>query len=118
MIQKRIQLSGNYRSWLPTGIFMRAGQTAQITATGTISFGPFGSWPFSPSGQEDRAAGPNAPAPGLTANSLVARAGGEVQYIGASGTITADAAAQLELATNDDWTADNGGRWDVTIRIE
>lgn len=73
MIQKRIQLAGSYRSWLPTGIFMRTGQSAQISATGTISFGPFGSWSFSPSGQEDHAAGPNAPAPGLTANSLAGK---------------------------------------------
>lgn len=117
MIQKRIQLAGNYQGWLPTGIFLRAGQIAQISATGTISFGPFGSWFFSPSGQQDRPAGANAPAPGLTANSLVARAGGEVQFIGASGAITADADGQLELAANDDWSADNGGYWNITIRL-
>ena len=117
MIQKRIQLAGNYQSWLPTGIFMRTGQRAQISATGTMYFGPFGFRHSSPSGQQDRPAGPNAPAPGLTAYSLVARTGERVRFIGASSCITADADAQLELAANDDWSADNGGYWNITIRL-
>lgn len=117
MIQKRVHLAGNCRGWFPTGIFLRAGQTVQITATGLITFGPFGSWPFSPAGQEDKSAGAGAPAPGQTANSLIARAGGEAQFIGASGSITAESDAQLELTTNDDWVADNGGSWDITLRI-
>lgn len=110
------QLAGTKQGFQGTGIHLKAGQTANISAGGTITFGPFGSWPFSPDGEVAKAAGGNAPAPGLTANSLVARAGGEPQYIGSSNPITAICDCVLEFAANDDLAMDNGGYWTVSIQ--
>lgn len=115
MQSKNFQLAGNSSGWVGTGIYLKAGQTAQISANGIITFGPMKSWPFPPDGEANKEAVIGAPAPGLTRNSLVARAGYLPVFIGSSGEITAERDAQLIVACNDDWTADNDGHWMLSI---
>lgn len=114
----RERIRGKDQGWRSTGIEIKEGQTAYITATGIISFGPFGSWPFGPDGEENAVADGSAPAPGKVKNSLVAQAGSMPQYIGASGQITAATDTVLQLACNDPWCGDNDGYWNVSIRIK
>lgn len=115
MPKKNIPLPGKTKGWLATGIYLKEGQEAKISGSGLISFGPFGSWQFSPDGELNRIAQGGAPAPGITANSLVARAGYSPIYIGSSGNITAERDAQLIIAANDDWSDDNDGHWMISI---
>ncbi|WP_442264676.1 hypothetical protein ACSIGC_09965 [Tenacibaculum sp. ZS6-P6] len=114
----REKIRGKDQGWRSTGIEMKEGETAYITATGIISFGPFGSWPFSPEGEDNSVADGSAPAPGKVKNSLVAQAGSLPQYIGSSGQITAATDTVLQLANNDPWSGDNDGFWNVSIRIK
>jgi hypothetical protein len=115
MAVKNLPLPGKSKGWLGTGVYLKPGQSAKISANGLISFGPFGSWQFPPEGELTKFAQGGAPAPGLVANSLVARAGAGAEYIGSSGTITAARDAQVIIALNDDWPDDNDGHWMVTI---
>ena len=115
MASKNIPIPGKSKGWIPTGIKLKEGQTAKISASGLVSFGPWGSWQFSPDGELNRFAQGAAPAPGLVANSLVARAGYSPIYIGSSGEITAERDSQLILALNDDYTDDNDGHWMITV---
>jgi hypothetical protein len=115
MPSTNFQLPGKTAGWVGTGIYLKAGQTARISAGGIITCGPWGSWPFGPDGELNQVASVSAPAPGLVRNGLVARAGYLPVYIGSSGEITADRDAQLIVALNDDWTADNDGHWMLSI---
>lgn len=115
MPSRNFPLPGKTKGWVGTGVYLKQGQTARISASGLISFGPFGSWQFSPDGELNRFAQGGAPAPGLVANSLVARAGTIATYIGSSGEIAADRDAQLIVALNDDFPDDNDGHWMLTI---
>ncbi len=85
----RERIGGKHEGWKSTGIEIKKGQTAYITASGIISFGPWGSWPFSPDGEQNVIANNHSPAPGLTKNSLVAQAGSLPVFIGSSGSIKA-----------------------------
>jgi hypothetical protein len=118
MATKTMPLPGRAPSWRETGIFLKTGERATISAEGSISFGPWGSWVFTPEGELDRLAGSGAPAPGEIANSLVARAGFTARYIGAKGEIVCERDSQLLIAANDDWARDNGGHWTVTIETD
>jgi serralysin len=109
-------LPGKQEGWIDTGIDLYAGQLVDIRATGSISFGPFGSWPFGPEG-ENKNAGDNAPGPGLKANSLVGFTGKNPIYVGASRRIKADSDSRLQLAANDDLTGDNDGGWNIQIEV-
>ena len=109
-------LLGKSEKWIPTNINLYAGQQVRISASGTITFGPWGSWPFPPAG-ENKTAGGGSPAPGLYKNSLVAMAGGQPVYIGNAGTITAASDTQLYVASNDDFWVDNDGKWDLVIDV-
>jgi hypothetical protein len=115
MAKKNIPISGKTKGWIATGIYLKEGQKAMISASGLISFGPWGSWQFSPDGELNRFAQGGAPAPGIVANSLVARAGYSPIYVGSSGSITAERDVQLILALNDDFPDDNDGHWMVSI---
>jgi hypothetical protein len=115
MSKKNVPVPGKSKSWLGTAIYLKQGQTAKINANGEISFGPLGTWKFTPEGELNRTAEGSAPAPGLVKNSLVARAGGSAAYIGSSGEITAERDTQLLVAINDDFTDDNDGYWMLTI---
>lgn len=113
---KNLPLPGKTKGWLPTGVYLKPGETAKISASGLISFGPFGSWQFPPDGEMNRMAQGASPAPGMTANSLVARAGMGPIYIGSSGEITAERDAQIVVALNDDFPDDNDGHWMISIQ--
>ena len=115
MTKKNIPIPGKTKGWIATGIYLKEGQKAMISASGLISFGPQGSWQFPPDGELTKFAQGGAPTPGLVANSLVARAGYSPIYIGSSGSITAERDVQLILALNDDFTDDNDGHWMVSI---
>lgn len=114
----RVKVFGKDQGWRSTGIEMKEGETAYITASGIISFGLMGSWPFGPEGEDNSRADAGAPAPGFTKNSLVAMAGSLPKYIGSSGQIKASSDCVLQIANNDPWTADNDGQWNVSIRIK
>lgn len=108
---------GKQHSWLNTNILLNPGERCIITAYGSISFGPFGSWPFDPDG-ENKIAGSNSPVPGLRKNSLVARVAWESPvFIGKNGTVQAANKGYLLIATNDDWVNDNDGHWNVHIEV-
>ena len=115
MAKKNLPLPGKSKGWLATGIYLKEGQTAKFNASGLISFGPFGSWQFSPDGELNRFAQGGAPAPGLVANCLIARAGFSPVYVGSSGEISAERDSQLIIALNDDFPDDNDGHWMLTI---
>ncbi len=108
---------GKQRSWMDVGIVLYPGDRCRITAYGSISFGPFGSWPFDPNG-ENKVAGNGSPAPGFRKNSLVAKIGGDpAVFIGKDGMIHAINAGYLLIATNDDWVNDNDGFWNVHFEV-
>ncbi|WP_299676674.1 hypothetical protein [uncultured Tenacibaculum sp.] len=111
------RIGAKHQGWKSTGIEIKKGETVHITASGIITFGPWGSWPFSPNGEFNVTADHGAPAPGLTKNSLVAQAGGLPVFIGSAGTITAAQDTVLQIAANDNWSADNDGGWYLTVRI-
>lgn len=115
-IHYNLALYGKQPNWLNTGIELYQGQRARITATGTISFGPFGSWPFGPEG-ENKAADPSAPAPALLRNSLVAKAGPTPAYVGKDRMIQAQVDGPLYLAANDNFATDNDGAWNIHVQV-
>lgn len=110
-------IGGKMGGWLDTGVKLYAGQQVRITATGKISFGPFGSWPFTPAGEAGKIAERGAPAPGLLKNSLVAVVGGGVIYIGDSKLITSQYDGPLLVAQNDNFAPDNDGAWNLVIEV-
>lgn len=117
-MKKNVVIAGKSHGWVHTGIYLKEGKRAKISASGLISFGPFGSWQFPPDGESTRTAQGNVPGPGLTANSLLARAGYTPQYIGSSGELVAERDSALIIAINDDYTHDNDGFWTVFIDYE
>lgn len=110
-------IGGKMAGWLNTGIQLYKGQQARIAATGSISFGPFGSWPFTPAGERNKLAVGSAPAPGLIKNSLVAKVGGTPMYIGDGALITSQYDGPLLVAANDEFTGDNDGSWNLVIEV-
>ncbi len=90
-----------------TGVFVPAGQSVTVSASGTYSFGA----PTGPDG-DGGLADSQMLAPGLPRWSIIGRIGPGApwQPVG-SGPATLNAAASgfLELAINDNWYGDNGG---------
>lgn len=111
-------LDGKWERWYPTGVLLLKDQQVEISASGIIKFLWGGNSPFYPSGELNRLAGNGAPAPGLIANSLVAKAGGEPLYIGNRLVISAKDDCELLIASNDDVWWDNEGAWNVTINVK
>lgn len=110
-------IGGKMGGWLDTGVKLYSGQQARITATGKISFGLMGSWPFTPAGEAGKIAERGAPAPGLIKNSLVAVVGGGVIYIGDGKLITSQYDGPLLVAQNDNFAPDNDGAWNLVIEV-
>ena len=104
--------------WTDTGVFLRAGATVTITATGTITLSN-ASDVADPQGSRSGRRAIEPPLPDQPAGMLLARIGpSEVLAIGASRTITASRAGRLYLGVNDDHLNDNAGAFRVTIRTQ
>jgi hypothetical protein len=114
--------------WTPTGVELRRGDLAEITATGVAHFGqgPIASLPPEGIPQGGKCTRARAvqrtrqtalPAPTLNCFSLIGRIGrGDPFEIGRSAKVTAEAPGELRLGVNDDFRIDNSGHWLVTIR--
>jgi hypothetical protein len=112
-------IPGNSNGWIDTGIHVQSGQWIRITATGWIGFA-FGGWHRSPDGVDQHGQGRETannshPGPGLIKNSLLVHVGGHTLQAGSNVTLRAPAAGNLHLIANDDFRADNGGEWQVTL---
>jgi Ca2+-binding EF-hand superfamily protein len=103
--------------WTDTGIYLRAGTTVTITATGTITMSN-DSDGADPRGSYTGRRAENAPLPDQPAGMLIARIGNEVIPVGASRTFRVAREGRLYFSVNDDHLADNHGAFSVTIRTQ
>lgn len=117
------------RPWTATGIFLQAGDSATIYASGGVSFS-LGAKPEPPEGvPPDCLTVANGPygwrrspflANQLPCYSLVARVGekGNILYVGKAMTVRAAAPMQLYLGVNDNSFGDNSGSWAASITVQ
>ena len=107
---------GGDRQWVDTGIFVNAGDTVTINATGRIRVARDGgvmSAAGTQSGRTDGATLPNAPVGGL-----VARFGDTAAiFIGESRTFRTARGGRLYLGVNDNFFDDNTGQFNVTVDV-
>ena len=107
---------GGDRQWVDTGIFVNAGDTVTINATGRIRVARDGgamSAAGTQSGRTDGATLPNAPVGGL-----VARFGDTAAiFIGESRTFRSARGGRLYLGVNDNFFDDNTGQFNVTVDV-
>ena len=102
--------------WTDTGIYLRAGTTVTISATGSITLSNE-SDSAGPAGSTRRAQ--NAPLPDQPAGMLIARVGNSAPIsVGASRTFKVTREGRLYLGVNDDHLADNNGSFRVTVRTQ
>jgi len=109
--------------WTDTGIDVQRGNTATISASGTLQFRQ-GTPRVGPQGVargaecdrlEQRGAGA-WPAPKLACWSLIGRVGtGEPFAIGRTATVHFSATGRLSLGINDNYLRDNAGSWSVQL---
>ncbi|HVG69303.1 MAG TPA: LecA/PA-IL family lectin, partial [Vicinamibacterales bacterium] len=107
---------GGDRQWVDTGIFVNAGDTVTINATGRIRVARDGgvmTAAGTQSGRTDGATLPNAPVGGL-----VARFGDTAAiFIGESRTFRTARGGRLYLGVNDNFFDDNTGQFNVTVDV-
>ena len=102
--------------WTDTGIYLRAGTTVIIAATGSITLSNETD-SAGPAGADRRAQ--NAPMPDQPAGMLIARVGNSAPIsIGASRSFRVTREGRLYLGVNDDHLADNMGAFRVTVRTQ
>ena len=102
--------------WTDTGIYLRAGTTVIIAATGSITLSNETD-SAGPAGADRRAQ--NAPLPDQPAGMLIARVGNSAPIsIGASRSFRVTREGRLYLGVNDDHLADNMGAFRVTVRTQ
>lgn len=104
------------RAWTETGLTVRRGQLLRFDASGQIRFGEGGEYLADPGGNPDLRKA-SYPVPELPVGALIGRIGnGEPFAIGAhKSAIPMPASGELRLGVNDDYLADNGGAFRVTI---
>lgn len=109
--------------WLNTGIRVERGQRVNISANGTVIWGPpglgEGTNVVGPNGtrppyKEDAA---NFPIPEAGIGSLVMRIGKVKYAVGSNENIEVRESGTIELMVNDDVVGDNSGSFAVTIRL-
>jgi hypothetical protein len=107
---------GGDRQWVDTGIFVNAGDTVTINATGRIRVARDGgvmTAAGTESGRTDGATLPNSPVGGL-----VARFGDTAAiFIGESRTFRTARGGRLYLGVNDNFFDDNTGQFNVTVDV-
>jgi hypothetical protein len=113
-----------FSDWQNTGIYVSAGQTLRITATGTWSHGIEGVCcgpnPFDANGYRDKY-DPHALLPAQRVGSLIGRIGnGGYFFVGTDFQITSTQSGNLQLIINDviGSFGDNSGELAVNIRVE
>lgn len=108
---------GGDRSWVDTGINVRAGDTLAISADGQIRLSQSSSDVVTAAGAVRRAA-TGSPIANAPAGSLIARIGnGPAMFVGDTRTFRAPRAGRLYLGINDDYLQDNTGQFEVTVDI-
>ena len=108
--------------WTYTAIEVRAGDTLQVEAQGTIwmSGTRQGNDLATPAGSQSGRLAPNAPFPNVPAGGLIGRIGdSEPFYIGDRTTLErVRRSGRLYLGVNDDHLPDNGGQFRVRISVQ
>jgi len=111
-----IVVSGNDR-WTDTGIWVNAGETLSISATGSIQMSADTADVADPKGARSGRRAANAPLPNEPAGVLLARIGaGDPVPVGRTGSIRATQSGRLYLGMNDDHLPDNSGEFRVIVR--
>jgi hypothetical protein len=105
--------------WTDTGVDVPTGATVEIADLSGLIYTSDGPNDFftaagAPSCVAD---GSGSLLPGALCNSLVGRIGGSTFAVGLHGTVTGLPAGRLELASNDDFFADNRGTWTISVVI-
>jgi Ca2+-binding EF-hand superfamily protein len=104
--------------WTDTGIYLRAGTTVTITASGTITLSNESDQADASGSRSGRRA-VNAPMPNQPAGMLIARVGASAPVaVGASRSFRVNGEGRLYLGVNDDHLADNAGSFQVTVRTQ
>jgi hypothetical protein len=113
-------------TWTKTGLTLRTGQTVTISASGTMSLGPYIET-LGPAGKSRAAcaqlrklqgATQPFPAPGLDCWSLIGKIGSDQPFeVGSHTRFSATSDGELLLGVNDNRLDDNKGSWSATISI-
>ncbi|MCL6563080.1 MAG: hypothetical protein K6U87_08740 [Firmicutes bacterium] len=124
-----LHLDGN-RPWTDSGLYLTAGETVRVQASGTIdngsiypqvaTNGPNGQGLVTPSGGCTAAVTPQRGfiAPGLPCWSLIARVGtGEPFWIGTSATWTVHTPGELWFGVNNNVFGSSRGGWTVSVEV-
>ena len=107
---------GADRSWVDTGIDLRAGETVSISADGSIRIARDGGPMPAAGGAAGRTDG--APMPNSPVGGLIARVGTSAPlFIGQNRTLRAPRAGRLYLGINDSYFEDNTGQFNVTVDV-
>jgi hypothetical protein len=102
--------------WTDTGLTVRAGDTINLDAQGSIQLSTDGNDTAGPAGANRRAA--NAPLRQQAAGALIARIGNSIPiHVGDRRSFRAPASGRLFLGVNDDFLRDNGGEFRVTVNV-
>lgn len=123
----RFLLPGNYQGWFDINYTAWKGETLTLTAGGQIGFA-WGGWNRGPDGRDENGLVQSParqwddghgrhPAGDLVKNSLVVKIGDRVYQGGSNRQIYVEQAGRVMLSNNDNYAADNGGRWEGEIRM-
>lgn len=105
--------------WTNTGIYVRAGDTVNINATGTILMVQGDPNDIAtPAGSRTNRRAPNAPFREQSAGALIGQIGGGAAFfIGGRGSFVAPQTGTLYLGVNDDHLLDNSGEYMVSVTV-
>jgi Ca2+-binding EF-hand superfamily protein len=104
--------------WTNTGVYVRAGETVTIAASGSVWLSPDQSDVADPAGARSGRRAPSAPLSARPAGALIARIGNSnVVFVGDSREFRAPVEGQVFLGVNDDYLADNRGEFRVTVGV-
>jgi hypothetical protein len=109
-----ITVSGN-QAWTPTGVFVRGGQTIQLSSSGRVQLSADANDVSGPIGSSRNAAA-GAPMGNVPAGTLIGRIGNSAPFgIGNLTSVQMPASGPLFLGVNDDHVNDNSGEYYVVI---
>lgn len=103
--------------WIPTGLVVRRGEVLIISSTGQVQLSGAAEDVAGPSGARSQRVASDAPLPGVSAGTLIAKIDDGAPFsIADSASATMPAAGQLFLGVNDGRLADNTGSFRVSIQ--
>lgn len=118
LVQNQVVRVNAQTRWTDTGIVVRAGDTLELRADGTVTMSDANDL-ADPVGSRTGRLAPNAPLPQVPAGALIGRIGDSQPFlVGDRDTIErVQNSGRLYLSVNDDYLGDNNGQFRVVLSV-